>query len=74
MNEGEKKIADLMAGFIGLARERQATPPEAASAMMAAASAVLIADFGEFAAIEMMHAVLDEASAILVARSTAGSC
>lgn len=74
MDDTEKKVATLVADFLSVARHRKASAPEAASALMCAASAVLVADFGEIAAVEMLHSILDEASATWRAGQVAGSC
>jgi hypothetical protein len=74
MSDTEKMVATLVADFISVAQHRQASPVQAAAALMCAASMILVADFGEVAAIEMMHSILDESSAQWVASSVAGSC
>jgi hypothetical protein len=77
MDESQKMVGTLVQDFFGAASRRGATPAQAAAALMAAASAILVADFGEVRAVELMHSVLDEASAAArAARSgqCAGSC
>jgi hypothetical protein len=73
MGDTEKMVATLVADFISVAQHRQASPVQAASALMCAASMILVTDFGEVAAIEMMHSVLDQASGHWRAASNGGS-
>lgn len=74
MDDNAKLIATLANDFLSVVHHRQANGAAAAAALMAAASAILMRDMSEVQAVEVMHSVLDEASAQFVATRCAGSC